>query len=111
MRQIGDMKFYDFEEILDEDLGPIGTPKRDEFESRVDESVRAYKLGEAIKKARMSQNLTQAQLGEKVGVKGAQISKVEKGRCMSLTTIARIFRAMSIPLTIEIGNIDKLALW
>lgn len=30
---------------------------------------------------------------------------------MSLTTISRIFRAMSIPLTIEIGNMDKLALW
>lgn len=64
MRQIGDMKFYDFEEILDEDLGPIGSPKRDEFESRVDESVRAYKLGEAKKKARMLQ--TQTHLGEKV---------------------------------------------
>ena len=69
MKLIGDMKFYDFEEILEEHYGPIGTPKRDEFESRVDEAVRAYKLGEAIKKARMSQNLTQAQLGEKIGVK------------------------------------------
>ncbi|MBP5501739.1 MAG: helix-turn-helix transcriptional regulator, partial [Bacteroidales bacterium] len=77
----------------------------------VDESVRAYKLGEAVKKARLAQNLTQEQLGEKVGVKKAQISRVEKGRCMSLTTISRIFRAMSIPLTIEIGNMDKLAMW
>lgn len=44
MKEIGGIKLYDFEEILDEDYGPIGTPKRDEFERRVDESVRAYKL-------------------------------------------------------------------
>lgn len=111
MKEIGGIKFYDFEEILEEHYGKIGTPKRDEFEHSVDESVRAYKLGEAVKKARLAQNLTQEQLGEKVGVKKAQISRVEKGRCMSLTTISRIFRAMSIPLTIEIGNMDKLAMW
>lgn len=44
MKEIGGIKLYDFEEILDEDYGPRGTPKRDEFERRVDESVRAYKL-------------------------------------------------------------------
>lgn len=40
MEQIGDMKFVDFEEILERDLGKIGTPKRDEFERKVDESVK-----------------------------------------------------------------------
>lgn len=49
MEQVGDMKFIDFEETLDRDLGKVGTPKRDEFERSVDESVYAYKLGEAIK--------------------------------------------------------------
>lgn len=44
MKEIGGIKFYDFEEILEECYGKIGTPKRDEFERRVDESVRAYKL-------------------------------------------------------------------
>ena len=59
MMQVGDMKFIDFEETLDRDLGPVGTPRRDEFERNVDESVHAYKLGEAIKQARLSKNLTQ----------------------------------------------------
>lgn len=49
MIQVGDMKFIDFEETLDRDLGPVGTSKRDKFERSVDESVHAYKLGEAIK--------------------------------------------------------------
>ena len=35
MEQIGDMKFVDFEEILERDLGKIGTPKRDKFERKV----------------------------------------------------------------------------
>lgn len=41
MEQIGDMKFIDFEETLDRDLGKVGTPKRDEFERKVSESVHA----------------------------------------------------------------------
>ena len=40
MEQIGDMMFVDFEEILERDLGKIGTPKRDEFERKVDKTVR-----------------------------------------------------------------------
>ena len=40
MEQIGDMKFVDFEEILERDLGKIGTPIRDEFERKVDKTVR-----------------------------------------------------------------------
>ena len=40
MEQIGDMKFVDFEEILERDLGMIGTPKRDEFERKVNETVK-----------------------------------------------------------------------
>lgn len=40
MEQIGDMKFVDFEEILERDLGKIGTPKRDEFERKVNEMVK-----------------------------------------------------------------------
>lgn len=41
MEQIGDMKFIDFEETLERDLGKVGTPKRDEFERTVEESVHA----------------------------------------------------------------------
>ena len=35
MEQVGDMKFIDFEDALDRDLGKVGTPKRDAFESLV----------------------------------------------------------------------------
>ena len=86
MIQIGDMKFIDFEETLDRDLGPVGTSRRDNFERNVDEAVHAYKLGEAINQARLSQNLTQEQLGEKIGVQKAQISRLERGKSISTST-------------------------
>ena len=111
MKQVGDMKLYDFDEILDETYGPVGTAERDEFERSVDESVHAYKLGEAIRQARISQNLTQEQLGEKVGVQKSQISRLERGRSISLTSVTRVFRAMGIPLTLEMGAVGKVALW
>lgn len=111
MMQVGDMKFIDFEETLDRDLGPVGTPRRDEFERNVDESVHAYKLGEAIRQARLSKNLTQEQLGERIGVQKAQISRLERGKSISLSSITRLFKAMGIPLNLEIGHIGKIALW
>ncbi len=111
MIQVGDMKFIDFEETLDRDLGPVGTSRRDNFERNVDEAVHAYKLGEAIKQARLSQNLTQEQLGEKIGVQKAQISRLERGKSISLSSITRVFKAMGIPLSLEMGQIGKVALW
>lgn len=111
MIQVGDMKFIDFEETLDRDLGPVGTSKRDNFERNVDEAIHAYKLGEAIRQARLSQNLTQEQLGEKIGVQKAQISRLERGKSISLSSITRVFKAMGIPLSLEMGKIGKVALW
>ena len=111
MIQVGDMKFIDFEETLDRDLGPVGTSKRDNFERNVDEAVHAYKLGEAIRQARLSLNLTQEQLGEKIGVQKGQISRLERGKSISLSSITRVFKAMGIPLSLEMGKMGKVALW
>lgn len=68
------MQFYSLEEIINEEIGAIGTPKRDDFE----DTLRFDLLGKAIKEARLQRNLTQQQLGELVGVQKAQISKPEK---------------------------------
>ena len=58
-----------FEDVLDGFYGKKGTPARDKFEADVDESLHAYRIGEAIKKARLEQHLTQEELGERLGVK------------------------------------------
>ena len=67
------MKTYSLEELTDKYIGEKGTNKRDEFENE----LRLDLLGLAIKQARQERNLTQTELGELIGVKKAQISKIE----------------------------------
>lgn len=100
-------------ELVDEVWGQIGTPERDEMEARLKEDLNAYYVGEAIKKARLAQHLTQEELGQRIGVQRAQISRLEKGKSViTLPTMSRVFRALGIPTGIlDLGNIGKLALW
>ena len=105
------LKTYTLDEMEDRHIGKKGTPERDRYEQELSEELHAYRLGEAIKKARLSRNMTQEQLGEKIGVQKSQISRLEKGKVVSLSGMARIFRAMNIPLSLEIGGIGKVALW
>ncbi len=107
------MNLTPFENVLDDFYGKVGTPERDAHEAKVTEAINAYKLGEAIKKARLQQNLTQEQLGEKVGVKKSQISKLESGKCIiTLPTMSRVFRALGIATaTLDLGVGGKIALW
>jgi len=67
------MKTFTLEELTDNYIGKKGTEKREEF----DNELRLDLIGYEIKKARKERNLTQQQLGELVGVKKAQISKIE----------------------------------
>ena len=111
MRQVGDMKLYDFEEIPEETFGAVGTPERDEFGNKVDEAIHAYRIGEAIKQARLQQNLTQEQLGERIGVKKSQISKLERGKSITIATMSRVFKALGITTsTLDMDSFGKVAL-
>jgi len=65
-------------------------------------------LGSAIKQARKERNLTQQQLGELVGVKKAQISKIEN----SLTdarfeTIIKVFKAMNAKVIFNVELLNQ----
>jgi len=112
METLGDMKLYTLEEMLDKHFGKIGTPRRDEHESKVQEAVNAYRIGEAIKAERLKQNLTQEQLGERVGVQRAQISRLEKGNNITLPTMRRVFRALGVETaTLDLGCAGRLSLW
>ncbi|PNP95687.1 transcriptional regulator [Hoylesella timonensis] len=112
MEQIGIMKLYSFEEVKDELLGKKGTPERDEHERKVENALHAYRIGEAIKKARVEQNLTQEELGERIGVKRAQISRLEKGYSISIPTMSKVFKALGVSTaSLDLGKIGKIALW
>lgn len=110
MKEIDNTKLYSFEELLDHDLGKVGTPQRDAFEADVKAEISAYHIGEAIKRARKEKNLTQEQLGELMGVQRAQISKIESGKNLNFSTIARAFKAMGIPANLAFGEVS-LSLW
>lgn len=112
MERIGTMELYTLEEVTDELIGEKGTPERDSFDNEVQEALYAYRIGETIKKARVMQNLTQEELGEKVGVQKAQISRIEKGYSISIPTMSRIFKALGIATaSIDLGVLGKVALW
>lgn len=100
--------------LVDEVWGNVGTPERDEMEAQLKEELHDYFVGEAIKKARLAQHLTQEQLGERVGVQRAQISRLEKGKSViTLPTMRRVFRALGIESgTLQLGATGgKVALW
>ncbi len=93
------MKTYSLEELTDKHIGRKGTKKRDEFENE----LRLDLLGQTIKQVRLERNLTQEQLGELVGVKKAQISKIEN----SLTdarfdTILKVFKALNAKVNFNV---------
>jgi ribosome-binding protein aMBF1 (putative translation factor) len=110
MKKVGDMKLYSFEEMLEEDYGPVGTPERDEFERSVDESVQAYRVGEAIRQAREAQQLTQAELGKKMGVQRAQVCRIESGKSITLASMMRAFRALGVQVALDMKGIGRVAL-
>lgn len=100
------MQFYTQEQMVDKHVGAKGTPAREEY----DEQVELMLVGEAIRKARIAQSLSQEQLGQLVGVQKAQISRLENGKNLTISTISRLFRAMNQKVTLEIPSIGRVAL-
>jgi len=98
------LKTYTLDEITDKYIGKRGTPKREAFENE----LRIELLGDAIRKARKERNLTQEELGQLVGVKKAQISKIEN----SLTdarfeTILKVFKALNAKINFNVELLDQ----
>ena len=105
-------KFYTEEEMLDELIGKVGTPKRDEFEAKVKKEVDDYYIGEVIKQARKKQGMTQDELGERMGVKKSFVSKIESGKGIAYSTIMRAFKALGAETaTLDLGKLGRVALW
>ena len=106
------MKLYSLEEVTDELIGKKGTPVREDFDRKVEDALHAYRIGEAIKAERLRQNLTQEELGERIGVQKAQISRMERGYSISIPTMSRVFKALGISTaTLDLGIAGKVALW
>lgn len=100
------MKFYTLEEMTDKHIGKRGTPERESFEAEVEAAL----IGVSIKEARKSMNLTQKELGERVGVQPAQISKIENGRNLTIATIVRVLNALGLSADFSIQGLRPVKL-
>ena len=98
------LKTISLDEVIDKHIGKAGTPKREAFENE----LRLDLLGEAIKQARKERHLTQEELGQLVGVKKSQISKIEN----SLTdarfeTIMKVFKALNAKVSFDVELLNQ----
>lgn len=97
------LKSKSLEEMIDRHIGVRGTEMREAFE----EELRLDILGHTIKKIREEKHLTQAQLGELVGVKKAQISKIENNLTDArFETILKVFRALNAKISFNVELTD-----
>ncbi len=102
------IKSYSLDEMINKHVGTKETPQRIEFESNLQKDI----LSEMIKQARKKRNLTQSQLGEMVGVKKSQISKLENGlNNATLDTLLKVFEALKakINFTVQFDDSTNLS--
>ena len=87
------------EDLIAEDFGKVGTPKRDAFEMECD----AFIIGEQLKDERLKAGLTQEELADKIGTKKSFISRVEKGKAdIQLSTLVKVFRGVGREISVRI---------
>lgn len=94
------MKVYSHEEMLDRVVGERSTARRESMERE----LQSYLIGEAIRKARKDRKLTQGQLGDLMGVQRAQVSRIESGHNLTVSTIIRAFKALGVPAAFNFGG-------
>jgi len=96
-------KGKNIDEFINKTVGEPGSAQRQKFESELKMEV----FQELIRTARKKRNLSQDELGNLIGVKKAQISKLEKGYDnASIVTIAKIFAALNatVKITVEMDG-------
>lgn len=99
------MKTYTIDEVQDTLIGTIGTPNRDRFEYELQLNT----IGKAIRQTRKERHITQEELGKLIGVKKAQISRIENNASnVTFDTMFRVFTALKAKVTfrVDIPNIN-----
>ena len=98
------MKRYTLEEAEDRLIGEKGTPERDQYEFE----LKLELIGDMIQKARKERNLTQEQLGQLIGVKKAQISRLEnKTGNVTIETVLKVFNALGVKVNFQVQIGDE----
>ena len=102
------MNLHTLDQVTDKFIGKKGTPEREKFDFELKMEI----IGEMIKKTRLEKKLTQEELGELIGVKKAQISKIENNiKDVRFSTILKVFEALKakVNLTVEFEKDSNLS--
>ncbi len=98
------MKRYTLEQTKDDLIGKIGTTERDQYEFE----LKLELIGDMIQEARKQRNMTQQQLGELIGVKKAQISRLENNTGnVTIETILKVFNALEAKVNFNVKMLNS----
>lgn len=98
------MKRYSINEAEDKLIGVKGTPERDQYEFE----LKLELVGDMIKAARKERNLTQEQLGQLIGVKKAQVSRLENNASnVTIDTILKVFNALEAKVNFKVELLNN----
>ena len=73
-------------------------------------NIEINKIGALIRDERMRRGMTQEELGAKVGVGKAQISKIESGKGLTIKTVTKVLDALNVSASVRLvssRSIDK----
>lgn len=85
------MKKYTLEEAKNKLIGIKGSVERNQYEFE----LKLELIGDMIQMARRKRSLTQEQLGELIGVKKSQISRLENNTGnVTMATVLKVFNAL-----------------
>lgn len=88
----------DFDALLDEVVGKVGTEARDDLEQR----AQTFCIGQIISDARKQEKMTQSELAQRVGTNKSYISKIEHGSIEpSASLFLRIITALGLKFEIQ----------
>ena len=90
-------RIYTHNEVIDTLVGVKGTAQREAY----DLSIELFLVGQTIREKR---NLTQEELGNLIGVKKAQISRIENGKNLTISTILKVFKALDVDAKLHISD-------
>ena len=97
------MKRYSLDQAKDELIGVKGTPERNQYDFELKLEI----IGDLIQQARKERNLTQEQLGELIGVKKAQISRLENNTGnITIETMLKVFTALEAKVNFNIQMLN-----
>lgn len=70
-------------------------------------NVKINNIGTLIRDERIRRGMTQKELGSKVGVGKAQISKIESGKGMTIKTVTKVLDALDLTASVKLTNSKK----